>query len=90
MYMLVMVFQSLSRRLQAPAMAALVAGGVLEITSGHMAEEGVDIAHHGLEVLMLFASVPCARERMRTQKVLHQLIEGLAKGLLKVRSPLVS
>jgi hypothetical protein len=62
--MLVKFFQSLSRDYHPGAMAVLVAGDVVELAVCHMAKEGVDVLHCGLELVM-FISHRRSLKRMR-------------------------
>jgi hypothetical protein len=78
-------FQSLSLGLFTVAMAVLAKGDAVELIVGHLAEEGVDIPGDGLMLLGFFILDPRAGERMHIPAVVHQLIQGVAKGMQKVR-----
>jgi hypothetical protein len=76
-------FQSLSQEYTAVAMAVLAKGNAVELIVEQFAEQGANI--DGLDLLGFFLLDSRAGERMHTQAVVHQLINGIAKGMQKVR-----
>ncbi len=87
--MLMFLLYSLSEPLCPAAMAVLVAGDVVELIVGDMAEDGEVIHYVGGSLLRLLCADQAAGNRMCAPGTIHTLVKWMARWMLKVRDLVV-
>jgi hypothetical protein len=82
--MLSRFFTALSEDARPAAMAVLVEGGVVELSTSHMAEAGFDDLLYAPAWFNRFLDDPLARERLSGAQVVDQMMTWFVKVLPQV------